>query len=142
VPPYLMTRYWGMNFGGSRVILLADAPDLHDVVHMAFKDLHTFPALVPVPELDEHVIGTGQQIRQRRVHRYRADVVGVCFKHFLTFHCVVVVDADDHVVASCGHPLLARDELGATGRHICRLEGLDHCLHVCMRGRASKVTQA
>lgn len=40
---------------------------LHDVVGVPLKDLGADPALLPVPQLDEHVIGGRQNVRQRGV---------------------------------------------------------------------------
>ena len=41
---------------------------LHDIVGVPFKDLGADPALLPVPQLDEHVIGGRQNVWQRGVN--------------------------------------------------------------------------
>ena len=47
---------------------------------VALEHLHARPALVPVPQLDEHVVAAREQARQHRVRGDRADVVGVRLK--------------------------------------------------------------
>ena len=42
---------------------------LHDVVRVALEHLGARPALVPVPQLDQHVVGAGEAVGQRGVHR-------------------------------------------------------------------------
>jgi hypothetical protein len=41
---------------GESICILGVKCDLHDIVRVALKDLSTHPALIPVPELYEHVI--------------------------------------------------------------------------------------
>ena len=55
-------------------------PHLHDVMRVALEHRHARPPLVPVPQLDQHVVGRRQQVGQRWVHRDGADVVGVSLK--------------------------------------------------------------
>lgn len=45
------------------------SPHLHDIVAVPLKDLHTGPPLVPVPQLDQHVVTAGQHVGQHWVHR-------------------------------------------------------------------------
>lgn len=41
---------------GKLVVVLGVDDNLHDVVRVSFEHLRARPLLVPVPELDEHVI--------------------------------------------------------------------------------------
>lgn len=36
----------------------------HHIVAMALKDLNTFPILLPIPQLNGHVITSGENVRQ------------------------------------------------------------------------------
>ena len=54
--------------GCGAVSLIATSAHLHDVVRVALKHLGAGPALVPVPQLDEHVIRGGQDVGQAGVH--------------------------------------------------------------------------
>ena len=70
--------------------------------------------LVPVPELDEHVVRGGQEVGEDGVDGQAADVIRVRLKGLHAVHGVVVVDADEHVVRAADDPLLARHKLGRT----------------------------
>lgn len=52
----------------------------HNVVRMSFKNLHAFPLLVPIPELDCHIIASGQDERLGRVDDDCTDVIRVGFE--------------------------------------------------------------
>jgi len=41
---------------GERVVVLWVDDDLHDVVRVTLKHLRTDPLLLPVPQLDQHVV--------------------------------------------------------------------------------------
>jgi hypothetical protein len=65
----------------------------HDIVAMAFKDLHTLPSLLPIPELDGHVIGGSQHKGLCGVDGNRSNVVGVRLEGGDLLGSVVVVDS-------------------------------------------------
>ena len=102
----------------------------HDVVSVAFERLRVGPLLVPIPHLDQHVVGRRQKDRERRVNRDGADVVGVRLEALDLLHCVVVHHGAMHVVRTGHHPLLAHHELRRAHREIGDLELLDHVLRV------------
>mmetsp|Transcript_8660 Transcript_8660/g.24429 ORF Transcript_8660/g.24429 Transcript_8660/m.24429 type:complete len:357 (-) Transcript_8660:37-1107(-) len=110
--------------GGERVGVLGVEHDLHDVVRVALEHLRALPALLPVPQFDEHVVRAREQVRRRGVHRQAADVVGVGLKGLHLVHGVVVVHPDEHVVAPGHHPLLPRHELAGPHRQVRHLEAL------------------
>lgn len=64
----------------------------HDIVTMALKDLHTLPSLLPIPELDGHVIGGSQHKGLCGVDGNRSNVVGVRLERGDLLGSVVVVD--------------------------------------------------
>ena len=86
----------------------------HGIVSVAFKDLHTLPTLVPVPQLDEHVVRGRQHVRLRRVDGKATDVIRMALEGLDLLHRVVVVDTNVHVISCRDNPLLSRDELGTT----------------------------
>jgi hypothetical protein len=71
--PYLDGPVEGSRSEG--VGILGVEGELHDVVGVALKHLHTLPVLLPVPQLDEHVIGGRDHERLRRVDRQATDVI-------------------------------------------------------------------
>lgn len=109
---------------GKGVGVLGVELDLHDVVLVALKVLRALEVLVPVPELDGHVVGAAQNVRQGGVHLQVADVVLVRFHVSHLLHGVVVVHSESHVVRRRDEPLLASDELGAADGKIGQFEGL------------------
>ena len=73
---------------------------LHYVVAVPFKDLGARPPAIPIPQLDQHVVGAGEDDGEGGVHGNVANVVGVCLKLFDLVHGVVVVDAHQHVICA------------------------------------------
>ena len=102
--------------------------DLHDVVGVALENLLTGPILVPVPQLDAHVVGGRQSERPLRMNGDAADVVGMRLEHVDAFERVVVEDADGHVVGAGDDPVFARHELGRSHGDVADFEGLDERL--------------
>lgn len=102
----------------------------HNVVGVTLKHLYAFPALLPVPELDCHVIGGGQDEWLRRVDHDRSDIVGVGLKGGDALGGVVVVDAQLKVVRTADDPVLPRYEATGADRDIGKLEGFDDLLPV------------
>lgn len=72
--------------------------------------LDTLPALVPVPQLDGHVVGAGEDEVLGGVHGETSDVVWVRLEGCDALLGVVVVDAEVEVVAAADEPVLAGDE--------------------------------
>ena len=60
---------------------------------MTLKDLYTLPSLLPIPELDGHVIGGSQHERLCGVDCNRSNVIGVRLERGDLFGGVVVVDS-------------------------------------------------
>jgi hypothetical protein len=71
---------------------------MHDIVAVALEELGASPALLPVPQLDSHVVGGGEHQRERRMDSEATDKVRVGLKLLHLLHGVVVVDTDAHVV--------------------------------------------
>ena len=87
-----------------RVGVLGVKNNLHDVVAVSLEHLRARPLLVPVPDLDEHVVGAAEKKRKRGVRGDAADVVGVRLERLHLVHSVVVVHANEHVVATRNKP--------------------------------------
>lgn len=100
----------------------------HNVMAMSFKHLYTFPCLVPIPELDCHVIGGSEDKGLGWVYDNRSDVVGVCFEGGDLLGGVVVVDTELEVVAAADDPVLAGDETAGSDGDICEFERFDDLL--------------
>jgi hypothetical protein len=64
----------------------------HDIMAVAFEDLNAFPALVPVPKLDGHVIGGGEDERLSRVDGDGTDVIGMRLERRDLLGSVVIVN--------------------------------------------------
>lgn len=60
---------------GESVRVLRVEGYLHDVVRVALKHLQALPILVPVPELDEHVVRAREDQRLCGMHSDAADVI-------------------------------------------------------------------
>lgn len=112
--------------------------DVHDVMGVSLEGHETLPALLPIPQLDVHVVGRGDEERQRRVDVDAPDVVLVRLKgndqllqttrlHHLLVR-VVVEDPDVEIVGSCDDPGLALDELARPDREVGCIECLDDSL--------------
>jgi len=112
--------------GGKRIAVLRVELDLHDIVSMSFKDLGALESSIPVPELDRHVIGGGQDIRQGRVNFQRPNVISVRIEFLNFFHGIVVEYTYAHVITRCEEPLLANDKFGTSDRQFTDFKRLDH----------------
>lgn len=100
----------------------------HNIVAMALKRLHALPALIPIPQLDSHIITGGEDKRLCGMHDNRADIVRVGFERRDLLRGVVVEHTEMKVVGTDYEPILSGDK--ATGAHgdISNLEGLDESL--------------
>ena len=114
----------------------------HDDVHMTFvslgvrgerlSDADKTEVVVPIPQLDQHIVSARQNVGERFVDIDSTNVVVMRLPFFhlklmtensdYFFSCVVVVDTDFQVVASKDDPLLSRDELAAANGKISRLK--------------------
>lgn len=92
---------------------------------MAFVNLYTFPPLIPIPKLDAHVIGGGQDERLRGMDDDSADVVGMGFEGGNFFRGIVVVDANLEVIGAAYYPILAGHEAASSDGYIGKLERFD-----------------
>ncbi len=122
-----LPHFDGLVERGARegVVIFRVDHDLHDVVSVALEDLLAGPLVIPVPELDGHVVTARQQVRLSRVNGETADVVRVSLEHVHSLECVVVVGADLHIVRACHDPVLAWHEFGCAHRRLTHLECLD-----------------
>mmetsp|Transcript_51914 Transcript_51914/g.151198 ORF Transcript_51914/g.151198 Transcript_51914/m.151198 type:complete len:380 (+) Transcript_51914:1510-2649(+) len=102
----------------------------HHVVRVALEDVGVLPILVPVPELDGHVVGTGEEVGHARVHGDVSDVIRVGLNLVDLLKRVVVEHADEHVVRGGDDPLLPRNELRAAHRKVADLQLLHQGLRV------------
>mmetsp|Transcript_12328 Transcript_12328/g.40502 ORF Transcript_12328/g.40502 Transcript_12328/m.40502 type:complete len:453 (+) Transcript_12328:1401-2759(+) len=98
---------------------------LHDVVRVTLENLRAGPLLVPIPQLDEHVVRRREEIRQGRVHRDAANVIRVRLERLDELRGVVVIHADEHVIRAGNHPLLAHHKLGGADRQLGHLKRFD-----------------
>ena len=117
---------------GERVVVLGVEDDLHDVVRVALEDLLARPLVLPVPELDGHVVTGGEDVGLGGMDGYAAYVVRVRLEHVHALERVVVEYADLHVVRAGDDPVLARDELARAHRRLAYLERLDQLLFVLL----------
>ena len=92
---------------GKSVRVLRVESSLHDIVRMSLEHLCARPTLVPIPQLDEHVIRARQDIGHSRVHRNTSNVVSVRFERLDKLAGIVVVDPDKHIIRSTNDPLLS-----------------------------------
>lgn len=107
--------------------------ETHDIVTVTLERLHAFPRLVPIPELDCHVIRGSQNKGLRWMHNDGPDVIWVCFKGGDLFRSVVVVDSQLKVVGPADDPILARNEAAGSDGDIGQFECLDGGLDVVSR---------
>mmetsp|Transcript_20282 Transcript_20282/g.32462 ORF Transcript_20282/g.32462 Transcript_20282/m.32462 type:complete len:603 (-) Transcript_20282:150-1958(-) len=113
-----------------RVVVLWIDRNLHHIVGVPFKNDGVLPVIVPIPQLDAHVVGRTENEGQTRMHRNTANVVGVRLKLLHLLARVVVVDANVHVVGAAHQPILALDKLGGTHRHLGYLKRAHNTLRV------------
>lgn len=97
-------------------------------MRVALKRLYTLPALIPIPQLDGHIITGGEDKWLCGMHNDGPDVVRVSFEggYFLT--CIVVEDAQMEVVRANHEPVLAGNEAASANGDIGDLKGLDESL--------------
>lgn len=114
--------------GGKGVGILGVDGQAHDVVAVSLVDLDALPALVPVPQLNCHVIGGSQDEGEGRVDGDDTDVVGVSFEGGDFLGCVVVVDTDLKVVGTADDPVLASNESTCADRDVGELERFNDLL--------------
>lgn len=122
----LVQRGWCESIG-----VFGVESDTHDVVGVAFKTYHILPILVPVPQFNLHIIGTGEderecwmdgnatnivQMRFKRVHLEGSGSGGESRGRNYLFARVVVENANIQVIRSHNDPILARNELGCSSR--------------------------
>ena len=110
---------------GKGVGVLGVEFDLHDVVGMSFKDLRTIKSTVPVPQLDAHIVGGGQDVWKRRMDLQATNVIGMGFKLLDLFHGVVVEHTQSHVGGGGQEPLFAGDEFRTSHGELGNFKGLD-----------------
>jgi len=112
--------------GGSKGVgVLWIELDLHDVVRMALEHHGAIPIFIPVPGLDEHVIGTTDDDGESRMYADATDVIDVGLEYFDALHRVVIVAANIHIVRADDNPLLPGDESTASHGLICDFKSLD-----------------
>ena len=101
---------------------------------MAFVHLHTFPSFVPIPELDAHVIGGGQDEGLRGMDNNGTDIVRVGFEGGYLFGGIVIIDANLEVIGATDYPVLAGYEAASSYRDIGEFESFDNCLKLFSTG--------
>lgn len=77
---------------GEGVGILRVDCETHDIVTVSLENLNTFPALIPVPKLNGHVIGGGEDERLGRVDGDGTDVIGMRLERCDLLGSVVVVN--------------------------------------------------
>lgn len=92
---------------------------------MPFKRLHTIPTLLPIPQLNCHVITGGQNKRLGRVNDNSTDVVWVCLECRDLLGGVVVEYPQVEVVRSNDEPVPSGYETPGAYGHIRHFESLD-----------------
>ena len=107
-----------------RVGVLGVERRLHHVVRVPLEHLRARPPLVPVPQLNQHVVRARQHVRLRGVHADATDVIAVRLKRLHQLGGVVVVHADKHVVRAAHDPLLTRHPLRRAHGQFRHLERL------------------
>lgn len=97
-------------------------------MRVPLKCLHTFPALIPIPQLDGHIIAGGEHKWLCRVHNDGTNIVRVSFECGDFFRGIVVEDPQMEVVGANHEPVLAGDEATSANGNIGNLEGFDEGL--------------
>ena len=88
--------------------------DHHYVVAVPLEDLHALPLLVPIPQLDQHIVRRSKNQRLSRMNCNATDVICVSFKGFDFGHGIVIVNSHQHIVRASDDPLFSGDEFGTT----------------------------
>lgn len=114
--------------GSKGIRILGVDGEAHDIVAVALEYLHALPALLPIPQLDGHVIRGSQHEGLRRVNGNGADVVGMRLERGDLFGRVVVVDSHLEVIGTANNPVLPCDEPAGTNGDIGEFESLDDLL--------------
>mmetsp|Transcript_10932 Transcript_10932/g.24839 ORF Transcript_10932/g.24839 Transcript_10932/m.24839 type:complete len:201 (-) Transcript_10932:33-635(-) len=102
----------------------------HHIVCMALKDIAVRPILVPIPQLDGHVVRRCDDIRHARMYCYTSNIVCVRFKLVDLLKRVVVEHSNLHVIRSSDDPLLPRGKFCATYWKVTHLHLPQQCLGV------------
>ena len=100
----------------------------HNVVAVALEHLDALPALLPIPELNCHVIRCGEDEGLRGVNGDGSDVVGMRLEGGDLLGGVVVVDTHLEVIGATDNPVLPRDEATGADGNVGKLECLDDLL--------------
>ena len=72
--------------------------ETHDIMTVSFKDLHTLPLSVPIPQLDGHVVRGSEYERLCGMYDDSSDIVWMCFERGDLLGGVVVVDSELKVI--------------------------------------------
>ena len=83
---------------GERIRVLGVDRQAHNIMAVTLVHLNALPALLPIPQLDGHVIGGGEDKRLGRVDGNRANVVGMGLERSDLLGGVVVVDTELEVI--------------------------------------------
>ena len=78
---------------GKSIRVLGVDGNAHDIVAVAFKDLNALPTLVPIPQLNSHIIGGGQDEWKTWVDSNCTDIVRMRLELGNLFRRVVIVNA-------------------------------------------------
>lgn len=97
-------------------------------MRVPLKRLHALPALVPIPQLNSHVIASCEDERLCGMHNDSPDIVRVSFECGNFFRSIVVEDSQMEVIGANHEPVLAGDEATSANGDIGNLEGFDECL--------------
>jgi hypothetical protein len=92
---------------------------------MPLEDLHTLPRLLPVPQLNCHVITCSEAEGLSRMYSYGTNVVGVGLEAGDLFGGVVIDNPQLKVVRASNNPVLACNKTASTDGHIGEFKGLD-----------------
>lgn len=90
--------------------------------------LDTLPSLLPVPQLDGHIVTSCQYQALRRMNSQATNIVRVGFNRRHLLSGVVVEDAQVVVIRSADEPVTTCDEANATNWDFCYFERLDDSL--------------
>lgn len=104
-----------------------------NAAHGERAHLNALPPLLPVPELDRHVVRASEDKALRRVYGEAANVVGVRLERRHLLPRVVVEDAQVEVVGPADEPVASGDEPHAANGNFGHLERFDDGLRVSAR---------
>ena len=89
-----------------------------------------FPLIVPIPQLDGHIVTGAHDKGQRGMDSDAANVISVSLKLLDLLASVVIVDANVHIIGTAHEPVLTLNELGITHRNLRHFEGTHDRLRV------------